>query len=93
MNREFSNPTVASSGCSYTTLGAYTGTPVLNVSPPAGQQVQTRQSGEVVVLPSYGGVGYGAFSRKNPSCTGYYNVSNAYACNRIGGASSARMCG
>lgn len=85
--REYSKPSIASSGCSYARLGGYKGIPNLI---PDTQQAMTRPA-DVVVVPTYGSVGYSALTNKQPSCSGYFTVGSAYACNTP--SSSWRMCG
>lgn len=77
---EFSKPSVGSNGCAYATLNSYNhnyfgrGIATANAAPRASQA----RSNEVVVIPSYGGPGYQQFSQKNPSCSGYNDLDQAY---------------
>jgi hypothetical protein len=92
---EYSRPTVTSNGCAYTTLDNYNQNYTGRQGVGAPVMSQTR-SNEVLIVPSYGGPGYSVLTNgmRNPSCSGYYNVSNAYpnfpnTCGQF----SSRMCG
>lgn len=75
--REYSRPAVGANGCAYARLDNYNQNYFgVNSSAPALSQVR---SNEIVVVPSYGGFGYQTLTlNRSPSCSGYYNVSNAY---------------
>ena len=75
---EYSRPTVGAGGCAYSTLNSYNENYWGRGLAGAPSVSQTR-SNEVVIVPSYGGVGYNTLMRNPvPSCNGYYNVRSAY---------------
>ena len=91
---EYTRPSVASGGCSYSTLYNYNqdyygrglvGAPTL---------AQAR-SHETIIVPSYGGPGYqNLVHSTTPTCTGYYSIDSAYpsypnACGQF----NSRLCG
>jgi hypothetical protein len=74
---EYTNPTVGAGGCSYATLNNYNQNYFGHgaVGAPVMSQVS---SNEVVIVPSFGGPGYNISRQRQPTCTGYLNVSGAY---------------
>lgn len=91
---EYTRPTVASGGCSYTTLDNYNQNYFGRGAVGAPNMAQLR-SNEVVVVPSYGGPGYNTLMhQKQPTCSGYYDISSAYpSYPNTCGQFSARLCG
>ena len=97
-NHEYTGPSVKGPGCNYASLYSYNqnyfGRGRVTIP-----QAASNRSSEVVVVPSYGGVGYNSLNtnignQKVPSCNGFYNLTSAYpnfpsACN----AFSSRLCG
>ena len=98
--REYSRPSVSGPGCNYANLQGYNqnyfGRGRVTIP-----QISQSRSAQVVVVPSYGGTGYGALNNglvqgqgRVPNCNGYYGLNNAYpnfpnAC----GAFSSKLCG
>jgi hypothetical protein len=90
---EFHGSAVGAEGCAYARLGAYNnnyfgrsviGAPVIS---------QTR-SNEIIVVPSFGGPGYNNLvASKNPNCSGYSKLKNAYPISGGCGVYTSRMCG
>ena len=87
---EYSKPTVASSKCSYSTLGCYYGS---NSTMPA---LRPGTVSGAMVVPTYGAIGYNALTHGvSQSCGGHFNIADAYGT----GASSCstsyatRLCG
>ena len=78
-NHEYSRPSVTSGGCSYATLEAYNQNYFGRGRVGAPMSAQTRSS-EIVVVPSFGGIGYQNLTNGNaaPSCNGYFDIRSAY---------------
>jgi hypothetical protein len=88
---EYSKPSVTSSGCSYATLDAYNQNYFGRGRAGPPMRAQTN-SPEVVIVPSFGGMGYANLTNNTapncggrqmsnsaaPSCNGYFDISNAY---------------
>ena len=76
---EYNRPTVTSSGCSYATLDSYNQNYFGRGAVGAPTLAQTR-SAEVIVIPSYGSIGYNVLqpSNQQPSCSGYNSMMSAY---------------
>lgn len=90
---EYTKPTVTSGGCAYANLSSYNQNYYGRSASGAPVMSQTR-SNEVVVVPSFGGVGYNLGPSKRPSCSGYQTIKGAYpnfpnAC----GLFSSNLCG
>ena len=76
---------VHGSSCSYTNLSNYNQKSAGTLGTPAVPP--TTVSGSYVV-PNYGAIGYNALSHDSttPSCSGYFNICNAYGgCDSQGG--------
>lgn len=75
---EYSRPSVGASACGYMTLHGYNndyfGASAAGMPP----RVSGLRSNQTIVVPSYGGIGYNKFNQSRPTCSGYYNMSNAY---------------
>ena len=75
---EYTRPSVTSNGCAYATLDNYNQNYFGKGLVGAPRLAQTR-SNSIVVVPSYGGLGYQSLMvQKTPTCSGYYSVNNAY---------------
>lgn len=91
---EYTKPTVTSGGCSYSTLDNYNQNYFGRGAVSAPTLSQSR-SNQIIVVPSYGGMGYNTLQNtRQPTCSGFYKVKNAYprypnAC----GAFSSNLCG
>ncbi len=81
INTEYTKASVGSAGCTYATLQGYNqnyNLSTINVGAPV---VSSARSNEIVIVPSYGGVGYSSLSAsqgRSSSCTGYPSVKYAY---------------
>lgn len=92
MNSEYSSPTVKGNGCTYATLSHYNqGYGAGPMAPiPSGTPSQAVQ-----IVPTYGAIGYNTLQHgtKYPSCSGYFDISNAYPnfpnCTKF----TSRLCG
>ena len=74
---EYTNSTVNGSGCSYAILARYNNGSQ-GMSPPVPA---TTVSG-VYIVPQYSAPGYNTLSHgAAPSCSGYFNIQNAYGAN------------
>jgi hypothetical protein len=92
-SHEYTKPSVTSNGCSYTTLDSYNQNYFGRGVVGAPRMSQTR-SAEVVILPSYGAIGYNQFSVNMPSCSGYYDINSAYPANSGAcGNFTSNLCG
>ena len=97
-HQEYTGPSVKSNGCNYASLYSYNqnyfGRGRVTVPQAAGSR-----SAEIVVVPSYGGMGYNSLNtnignQKIPSCSGFNNLTTAYPSFPSGcGAFSSRLCG
>jgi hypothetical protein len=68
-------------GCSYSTLNSYNQNYSLSTQNVGAPVVSGARSNQVVIVPSYGGIGYSSLAYgvgTQPSCSGYYSVKNAY---------------
>ena len=72
--------TVHGASCSYVNLSNYNSTSAGTLGSPAVPP--TTVSGHYVV-PNYSAIGYGALTHDSsmPSCSGYFNIQNAYGAN------------
>lgn len=73
---EYYKSSVGSASCGYATLGAYN---MGAGGPLAPVPATTNASGQIVV-PQYGASGYNTLTHnvKVPSCSGHFNIQNAY---------------
>ena len=69
---DYVNLAAGGSSCAYAPLGNYNGEYSMGV--PAQGSVS---SGSYIV-PSWGAIGYDSLTSTVPSCSGYYNITNAY---------------
>jgi hypothetical protein len=69
--------TVNYSSCAYTTLNNYNSSAAGTLGQPAVPATTT--SGHYIV-PNYSAIGYSALTHdtNSPSCSGYFNITNAY---------------
>lgn len=93
-SNEYSKPSVSGPGCSYANLQDYN----QNYFGRSGVGAPTRasaKSNEVVVLPSFGGVGYKLGQTQGSTCTGFLNLKNAYPNYATGncGSYTSNLCG
>jgi hypothetical protein len=92
---EYTRPMVTSGGCAYATLDNYNQNYFGRGAVGAPTLSQTR-SNELVVVPTYGGVGYQTLmNSKQPSCSGYAPIQQAYPAYAGGacGQFSSSLCG
>jgi hypothetical protein len=79
--REYSRPSVSGSGCTYSSLQNYNQN-YASTQTPGAPVVASARSNEIVIIPSYGGIGYSSLNASadgsTPSCTGYSRARNAY---------------
>ena len=92
---EYTKPTVSSNGCSYTTLSKYNQNYYGVGGSASSSMVAQARSNEVVIVPSYGGVGYGNVPavQRQPTCNGYFSVNSAYPNYPACGGVSSNLCG
>jgi len=75
---------VHGSSCSYTNLGNYNQKSVGTLGTPPVPPTTVK---DYYVVPSYGAIGYNALNHNTvePSCSGYFNICNAYGgCDKTG---------
>lgn len=80
-NSEYSKATVGASGCTYSTLASYNQNYSISTQNAGAPVVSGARSNEVIIVPSYGGVGYksaAAASGRLPSCTNHPPAKFAY---------------
>lgn len=79
--REYSKPSVSGSGCTYSRLQNYNQN-YATTQTAGAPVVASVRSNEIVIIPSYGGIGYSSLnaseSSSGPSCTGYSRARDAY---------------
>ena len=75
---EYNNNSVAGSSCSYANLSNYN-----NGSQGTNPPVSASVISGVYVVPEYSSPGYNTLSHNSngPSCSGYFNIQNAYGAN------------
>jgi hypothetical protein len=72
-NSEYSQSTVGSPACNYSTLKCYLG------SNPTMASLKPTSSAGVYVTPNYASIGYDALTHGvGPSCKSYFNIQDAY---------------
>lgn len=67
------------SSCSYSSLKNYSRGGAMNIHAP--QRVGVDVRGSMIAVPVYGSLGYNSLTHnvKEPSCSGFFNVKNAYS--------------
>lgn len=90
---EYTAPSVQSGGCAYATLDSYNQN-FFNRGQVGAPVPSQARSSEIIIVPSYGGVGYNALQNtRRPSCGGYYGMNNAYPNYPACGQFSSNLCG
>ena len=90
-NNEYRNAMAGGNGCSYKSLGNYSGCNSTMAPIRAGA------GANAMVVPTYGAIGYAALTHGNSagSCGGHFNIQSAYGAG-AGNCSTAyttRLCG
>ena len=81
-SREYNKPSVSGAGCNYANLQSYNQN-YFGRGHVTTPQISSSRSAEIVVVPSYGGVGNNALTTnlangKTPSCNSFYTLNSAY---------------